>query len=58
MAAIYFRNFVVLLSRNLKIKISLTLRNESTHEEYKKRVLWRIFVCKMEEVTEGWKKNA
>jgi hypothetical protein len=40
----------------LKIKTSLTLRNEGTQEVFKKRVLWRIFVCKREEVTEGWRK--
>jgi len=42
--------------QKLKIKTSLTLRNKGTQEVFKKRVLFRIFVCKREEITEGWRK--
>jgi hypothetical protein len=38
------------------MKTSLTLGNKGTQEVFKKRVLWGIFVCKREKVTEGWRK--
>jgi hypothetical protein len=61
-----------LLSRNVKIKIykiiilpvvlygcetwSLTLREEHIMRVFEKRVLWRIFGPKRDEVTGGWRK--
>ena len=40
----------------MKIKTSLTFRQEGTHKIFKKKVLWRIFERKRKEVTEDWRK--